>query len=140
MARATPQAAKSAKAVKATRAPAPPAAGAIAKFFATLAERGYEPLLQGAEGSVRFDLSDGGAGEHWFVDVRKGAVAVSRKATKADAVFRLDKALCERLVTGRANAMAAMLRGLISAEGDLALAIQFQRLFPGPPRSGKKAS
>lgn len=29
------------------------------EFFAALAERGHEPILQSAEGTLRFDLADG---------------------------------------------------------------------------------
>ena len=105
-------------------------------FFNELAARGHEPLLQGATGSIRFDLANGPTDQHWHVIVRKGDVTVSQRKARADAVVRLDKALCDRLATGRANAMAAMLRGLINADGDLGLVMQFQRLFPGPPRSG----
>jgi hypothetical protein len=42
------------------------------------------------------------------------------------------------MVIGKANAMAATLRGVIVPEGDLGLVISFQRLFPGPPASRKR--
>ncbi len=73
--------------------------------------------------------------EHWFVSLKKGDVTVSQKDTRANAIVRLDRALFDRMVTGRANAMAATLRGVIVPEGDLGLVISFQRLFPGPPAS-----
>jgi hypothetical protein len=41
-------------------------------------------------------------------------------------------------VTGRMNAMAATLRGVLDPEGDLGLVLLFQRLFPGPPGSRRK--
>ena len=41
----------------------------------------------------------------------------------------------EAIVTGRLNAMAAMLRGLLTAEGSMAALIMFQRCLPGPPGS-----
>jgi putative sterol carrier protein len=114
------------------------ATDATSIFFNELAKRGHEPLLQRATGSIRFDLADGaghGANEeHWHVSIVKGDVTVTRRKSRADAIMRLDHALCDQLVTGRANAMAAMLRGLIDAEGDLSLVMQIQRLFPGPPR------
>jgi hypothetical protein len=37
------------------------------------------------------------------------------------------------------NAMAAALRGALVPQGDLALVISFQRLFPGPAASRAKA-
>jgi putative sterol carrier protein len=90
---------------------------------------------------VRFDLVGGGSIEHWSVAIAKGNVSVSRRATKADALVRLDRALFERIVTGRENAMAAALRGVMVPKGDLGLVMLFQRLFPGPPsaRGGAKA-
>ena len=50
--------------------------------------------------------------------------------------MRADKELFDRLASGTANAMAAALRGVVDAEGDLQLIVQFQRLFPGPPPGG----
>ena len=41
----------------------------------------------------------------------------------------------ERIVTGRMNAVAAVLRGDLQVEGDWRLLVRIQRLFPGPRRS-----
>jgi putative sterol carrier protein len=82
---------------------------------------------------VRFDLVDGGSVRRWYVAVDRGAVSVSHRSAKADAIVRLDRTLFDRVVTGRSNAIAALLRGSIVAEGDLGLVLSFQRLFPGPP-------
>jgi hypothetical protein len=38
-------------------------------------------------------------------------------------------------VTGRLNAQAALLRGLLTCEGSIAAVIMFQRCLPGPPGS-----
>jgi putative sterol carrier protein len=108
---------------------------ATSAFFAGLAERGHEPLLATTTGTLRFDLVSGRRVEHWFVSVKKGDVAVSNKESRADATVRIDRAFFDRMVTGRANAMAATLRGVVVPEGDLGLVISFQRLFPGPPAS-----
>jgi putative sterol carrier protein len=118
-----------------------PSMGATEEFFDALAKRGHEPLLHSASGTMRFDLVDEGSIEHWSVAIAKGNVSVSRRATKADALVRLDRALFERIVTGRENAMAAALRGVMVPKGDLGLVMLFQRLFPGPPsaRDGAKA-
>jgi putative sterol carrier protein len=102
-------------------------------FFARLAEQGHEPLLASATGTLRFDLVRGRRVEHWFVAIDKGDVRVSQKESRATAVVRLDRALFDRMVTGRMNAMAATLRGVLDPEGDLGLVLLFQRLFPGPP-------
>jgi putative sterol carrier protein len=110
-----------------------PTTSATQEFFDDLAARGHEPLLQNASGALRFDLSDGGRTEHWFVAIDKGDVSVSHKRGKADAVVRVDRAFLDRILTGRENAMAAALRGVLVPEGDLGLLMLFQRLFPGPP-------
>ena len=112
--------------------------GAAESFFEALAERGYEPLLRSASGTLRFDLDDAGRVEHWYVTMKKGDVAVSHKNTKADAIVHVDKTLFDGMAVGEVNATAAALRGLLAPEGDprhIGLVILFQRLFPGPPRS-----
>jgi putative sterol carrier protein len=96
---------------------------ATTEFFEQLEERGHEPVLEKSTGTVRFDIKDG-----------KGDVTVSRRNAAADCVVRADKALFDDMTTGRANPMAALLRGAVSAEGDVGLMASFQRLFPGPPR------
>jgi putative sterol carrier protein len=103
-----------------------------AAFFDDLARRGREPLLKSASGTLRFDMVDGDRVEHWRVRIDQGDVAVSRGKSRADAVLRLDKAMSDGLVTGRVNAMAAVLRGDLVPDGDLSLLLLFQRLFPGP--------
>jgi len=104
-----------------------------AAFFDDLAQRGREPLLKNASGTLRFDLHDGAQVEHWTVRMDEGDVDVSRSRAKADAVVRLDKSVFDAMVTGRVNAMACALRGELVPEGDLSLVILFQRVFPGPP-------
>jgi len=106
-----------------------------AAFFAALAERGHEPLLQSESGTIRFDARDGRRTEHWYITLKKGDVAVSHKNADANTVVRLDKATLDALVTGRANATTAVLRGELEFEGDLGLVMSFQRLFPAPPKS-----
>jgi len=112
----------------------------IDSFFAQLAERGHEPLLARGSGTLRFDLADGKKVEHWLVTLEKGDVAVSRRNTAADLTLRADRSLFEQMVTGKMNATAAVLRGLLAVEGNLGLLILFQRLFPGPPRPRAKGS
>jgi hypothetical protein len=114
----------------------PDASGA---FFDQLAKRGHEPLLATTTGTLRFDLVEGKRVDHWHVTVSKGDVAVSHRNVGADATVRTDKALFDGMVTGRVNAMAATLRGVLVPQGNLGLVIMFQRLFPGPPRSRRTA-
>ena len=104
-------------------------------FFDELAHRGYEPRAANMRGSVRLDLRRGKRTERRLVSVDGGDIAVSRTNAPADAVVRMDEALFEALVRGEANAMAAMLRGALTIEGDRGLLLLFQRLLgPATPR------
>jgi len=109
------------------------------EFFGGLAARGHEPLLESASGSIRFDLTDGKRVDHWVVKLKKGAVAVSQKDGRADATVTTDRAFFDRLTQGRENVMAATLRGVVNVKGDLGLMLTFQRIFPGPPGSQRRA-
>ena len=109
-------------------------ADATEDFFEELSHRGHEPLLEKATGTVRFDLANGKRSERWLVEIEKGDIAVSHKQAKADLVIRTEKALFDRVAKGRENAFAALLRGEVDAEGKVQLMMQFQRLFPSPPR------
>jgi hypothetical protein len=106
-------------------------------FFRQLGERGYEPILKGDSGTLRFDVDRGGRIERWFITVACGDVSVSHARGRADGVVRLNGDLFDQLIAGTANAVSAQLRGVLVVEGDLHLFLVFQRLFPSPPRSGK---
>jgi hypothetical protein len=108
---------------------------ASATFFEDLGRTGNVPLMQRVKGTLRFDLDDDGSIEHWYVSIDKGDVKVSRKKTAADSVVNADRSLLDDMVQGRVNATAAVLRGLISVEGNFGLLTVFQRLFPGPPET-----
>ena len=108
---------------------------ATSEFFSALARRGHEPLLQNADGSVRFELERDGDTEHWLVTIHNGELAVSDQNVVADCVVRAEKSFFDHLARGDANAMAALLRGELLVQGDLELLALFQRLFPGPPTS-----
>jgi putative sterol carrier protein len=106
---------------------------ASADFFSALGTRGYEPLLERMTGTLRVDLEGGRRTDRWLVAVEKGKVEVAHRNGDADCVVIAPKALFDRLVTGRANAMAALLRGEFAIAGDYNLLVLFQRVFPGPP-------
>lgn len=109
-----------------------PKIDAVAEHFDALAARGHEPLLEKITATLRFDILNGKRTERWFLTVKKGDVAVSRRNVRADTVIRGQRPLLERLLSGKANAVAAMLRGELSVEGRPELLVQFQRLLPRP--------
>jgi putative sterol carrier protein len=117
------------------------------QLFEALSNRGSDPLLAKARGTVRFDIVKGRATESWLVRIDKGNIKVSRGAGRADTVFRGSRELFADLATGKENAFAARLRGAIGVEGDMRLAVLFQRILPNPQsskrgpagRSGKSA-
>jgi hypothetical protein len=105
----------------------------IEEFFGRLSAGGPGTLPPRTSGSLRIDLGSGATTERWFLTIGKNAVSVSHRNAKADAVIRTSKDLFEGMVTGRVNAMAGALRGVVSLEGDPSLLVLFQRALPGPP-------
>jgi putative sterol carrier protein len=103
-----------------------------AQFFDRLAGK-HEPLLGKAKGTIRVELANGGKTERWLVALDNGDVTVSHRNTSADCTLRTDKASFNKIAMGKMNAMAAVLRGGVTVEGDQRLALLLQRVFPGPP-------
>lgn len=112
----------------------------VGQFFAALAEAGRIPTFDGASATLRFDVSEGPAIQHWHVRVADGAVSVTRSGGRADVIVRLERRHLEAMVTGRLNAQAAILRGLLRWEGSIAALVMFQRCLPGPPGSAGRVS
>lgn len=106
---------------------------ATESFFARLQDRADDPILATASGSVRWQLVDEGEKEHWFIRVDKGEITVSQDDSQADVIATMTPDTSEGVVTGHMNAMAGVLRGTIRLDGDMGVAMFFQRLFPGPP-------
>jgi len=99
-------------------------------FFKRLAEQ-HQPLLESMSGSVRFDIADGERTEHWLLQIHKGDVTVSHEDSEADCVMIADIDTFDDILTGKMNAMAAVLRGALQIEGKAILLAALQRLFPG---------
>jgi hypothetical protein len=116
--------------------------GQVTEAFLTgLSERGDDPALRKMTGSIRIDLRDNGKVEYWHLTFDRGRVSVKKEARGRHANCQVvtDSELFDRLAAGRANAMAAVLRGAMHTRGDLDKFLAFQRLFPGPPRkTGRK--
>jgi hypothetical protein len=111
-----------------------PSVRPAAAFFDELGRRGDGSLLRKVSGRVRFDLVDGGRTDSWIVVVDKGELTVAREAGAADCTIRGERAVFDEIVHGRANAVAAVLRGALACHGDLDLLFAIQRIFPDPPR------
>jgi len=107
-----------------------------AEFFNRIDKRGQVPFLRNVSGTLRFDLVDDNNKIHpWYVTITKGDVEVSNDSTEADVVTRLHQTTFEGIAAGQVNAMAAVLRGVMTASGNLGLLIAFSRFFPGPAAS-----
>jgi len=100
-------------------------------FFAKLAEQ-HQPLPAGLTGLMRFDLADGERTEHWYLAIRKGDITVSHNGPEPDCTVGTELATFEAIVTGKMNAMAAVLRGAVEIEGRFALMTAVQRFFAAP--------
>ena len=100
-------------------------------FFDELSAQ-RQPLLRNMSGTLRFDVLHGDETEYWYLTIAQGDVAVTREAAPADSVIRLREDLFDDIVSGRANAMAALMRGELGVEGNGELLMRLQRTFPGP--------
>ncbi len=116
----------------------PAASDPTERFFAELASRKHEPLLRKASGSMRLDIVDGRKTRRWLVAVQNGNIEVTARNGEASCVVRADKTVFDKVVTGRLNAVAAVLRGELEVEGDWRLLVRMQRLFPGPRASRRR--
>jgi hypothetical protein len=108
---------------------------ATADFLEELGRRSHVPLFEQIKGRLRLDLIDGQEINSWLVVVDNGNVRVSRGRQDADCVIYAERVFFDRIVAGEANALAALLRGLIQIEGNLQLALSVGRALPGPPQS-----
>ena len=93
-----------------------------------------QPLLANTIGTLLFEVRDRDDTAWALVSVDKGRVDVEDidSARDADATVHAELPLLEAIAQGRANAMAAILRGEMRVEGDAELLMDFQRIFPGP--------
>ncbi|GLY24863.1 SCP2 sterol-binding domain-containing protein [Micromonospora sp. NBRC 101691] len=110
-------------------------ADAITRFFEDLDRRGFEPLLEKASGTVRFDLSEGARTTHWLLAIEQGRLRVDQEDREADTIIGTNPLLFEQIVTGREDGIAALLRGDLTVSGDRRLLVQVERIFPSPPGS-----
>jgi putative sterol carrier protein len=106
---------------------------AVEEFFNGLGQRGYEPLLQHNSGSIRFDLKDGGAVDHWRVAIDQGKLTVGQDDAAADTVVTQDRGTLIDAIEGKQNVMIAIGLGQVGISGDMERLVSFQRLFGKRP-------
>jgi len=107
-------------------------ASATEEFFDELGRRGHEPLVARVHGALRFDVAHRGKTDVYRLIIDGGHLTVSRDPGYADCVIRVDQTVLDGIVTGRMNAMAALLRGALAAEGDPEMMVIFQRVMAPP--------
>ena len=112
----------------------------IDQFFSSLAQPGHLATFARESASLRFDVSTDAEVERWHLSVAEGDVTITRQNRSADAVVRAERPCFEEIVTGRLNAQAAVLRGVLTCEGSMAALMMFQRCLPGPPGSQGRAA
>lgn len=108
------------------------ASGPFTKFLADLARPGNHPPLDGASATLRIEIPGLG---HWYLTIDGPGITVTRDRGPADTVVTLSREAADGLAAGTINAQAALLRGLVTIEGQMAPALMFQRCLPGPPGS-----
>jgi len=112
------------------------AADPISEFFDTLTRPGHLATFESESATIRLDVPGGESRvDRWFITIHDGDVSVSHNRGPADAVITIARPAAVQMVTGRLNAQAAILRGLMTCEGSMAACMMFQRCLPGPPGS-----
>jgi SCP-2 sterol transfer family len=110
-------------------------ADATREFVDGLCAGGPHPVLARTRAVIRIEVADGPPGGGWTLVVADGRIRESDDAEDADCVIRADAATLEGLATGRVNATAAILRGVLHADGAPEVLAAIQGLMPGPPGS-----
>ncbi|MDG4784099.1 SCP2 sterol-binding domain-containing protein [Micromonospora sp. WMMD961] len=106
---------------------------AAERFFESLPARAPDLLVGLTDGTLQIDLGTDHRTEHWMVRMRPGSVQVSRERGPADAIWYSSEALFDRLITGEAQSVAAVLRNESTFSGNVVLFLAFRRFFPNPP-------
>lgn len=106
---------------------------ATSAFFDRLAVACQDPRFSKVRGSVRFAIQDGDHLEQWLLKIDHGHMEVTRGAGPATTVIRVSAQVAEAMARGEVNGLAAITRGDILVDGDLALALRLGRLFPRVP-------
>ena len=106
----------------------------IDAFFDGLGRSGPDERFVKVSGSVRFDIHDDRGVHHRRLDIDHGRLRVTEDDGPATTVVTLSEQTAVAMVAGGMNGLAAIARGEIMVDGDLALALRIGRLFPAPAR------
>ncbi|MEV1154012.1 SCP2 sterol-binding domain-containing protein [Micromonospora chokoriensis] len=106
---------------------------AAERFFESLPARAPDVLGGLTDGTLQIDLGTDHQTDHWLVRMRPGSVQVSRERGPADAIWYSSAALFDRLISGEAQSVAAVLRNESTFSGNVVLFLAFRRFFPNPP-------
>ncbi|MDG4761752.1 SCP2 sterol-binding domain-containing protein [Micromonospora sp. WMMD710] len=106
---------------------------ATERFFESLPVRAPGVLRGLADGTLQIDLGTENQTEHWRIRMRPGSVEVNRSRGPADAIWYSSTELFDRLIVGKAQAVAAVLRNESTFSGNVVLFLAFRRFFPNPP-------
>jgi putative sterol carrier protein len=105
----------------------------LEEFTTQLGYRGHVRLLERTSGTILVELDDDGRTERWYVQVKRGDVSLSKSLPKGasapDCTLSTTAASFKAIRTGELNLLAAVLRGLLSVEGKVDLAVALQGLF-----------
>lgn len=112
----------------------------VDRFFEGLAQRGYEPMLQRATGTIRFDLHQEDSTDHWRVAIDQGHVTVRHDDAASDTVVTEERDTLADTILGKKTIMIAIARGEVGFSGDVERFILFQRLFGREPDAAMTGS
>ena len=94
----------------------------VREIFGRLGEREFASRLADVRGTYLFDVRDTGK---WYVTITDGHIDVSEDGPEPDCVIECGPDDVVKIAAGEMNLLTALLRGQISARGDLALAQKF---------------
>jgi putative sterol carrier protein len=103
------------------------------EFFAGLARRRHEPLLAKVYGTIRFELTEGGVSQLWWLAIEDGTLRVGHEDRETDMVLRTDREFFNVLIGGSVTPLAAWLRNEVTVEGKFQLLVMLERLLPSRP-------
>ncbi|MEU1605819.1 SCP2 sterol-binding domain-containing protein [Micromonospora matsumotoense] len=106
---------------------------ATEEFFASLPARAPAILRAPVTGTLQIDLTTDHRTDHWLVRLSPGKAVVDRARGPADAVWSSSADLFERLATGTAQSLSAVLRNESTFSGNVMLLLVFRQFFPTPP-------